>query len=239
MLYFIEFIAFIGPLGVPELIILSPVILILILIALKNKQKYRDRTYQAAEKLKKRNLSDPESSELTEENLTPPKPKTSFKVTDLASFWIRLPAFLLDQFIFFFFIFLPLVALYTALEPILLSTFYPYQSSLPSYYEASIPILVFLIMPFIYESFFLVKFGATPGKLLLRLRVTNEYHSNPTLLQAILRTFGYFLSRFAFLGYIWIIFTRRGWHDYLASTYVIRVEDNSSSGKDTKSHLVP
>ena len=67
--------------------------------------------------------------------------------------------------------------------------------------------------------------GRTPGMRLLRLRIINPYGEPPGALRALVRTAGYVLS-FATLslGFLWIGFDRekRGLHDWIAGTYVIR-----------------
>jgi uncharacterized RDD family membrane protein YckC len=67
---------------------------------------------------------------------------------------------------------------------------------------------------------------ATPGKMLLGLRVVDaKTLGNPTFAQALGRQVAYLLSSLVlFLGFIWIAFSerKRGWHDLLAGTVVIR-----------------
>lgn len=73
------------------------------------------------------------------------------------------------------------------------------------------------------------RYGATPGKLLLELRVVDAASGRPPgLVQAVLRYIGYFVSALPLgLGFLWIVFDRRrqGLHDKLARTRVILVED--------------
>ena len=68
--------------------------------------------------------------------------------------------------------------------------------------------------------------GKTIGKWLLGLRVVNSDLSPPTYRQALLRwlaTVGFGLVSFG-LSFLWILWQRekRGWHDFLARTWVIR-----------------
>lgn len=66
--------------------------------------------------------------------------------------------------------------------------------------------------------------GATPGKMLLRMRVVDAATGeNPTLTQCLVRFFGYIVATLPlFLGFIWIAFDKRkrGWHDLMAGTEV-------------------
>ena len=64
----------------------------------------------------------------------------------------------------------------------------------------------------------------TLGKRALGLKVMTERYDRLTVGDAIIRYLSKYLSTFIFLlGYIWIIFDpkKQGWHDKLASTYVI------------------
>ena len=68
--------------------------------------------------------------------------------------------------------------------------------------------------------------GATPGKSLLGLEVRTEDGASPIgIPRAIMRCVGYAISGSVFgLGYLWIIFDdgKRGWHDRIAKTMVVR-----------------
>ncbi|HZU08049.1 MAG TPA: RDD family protein [Chloroflexota bacterium] len=66
--------------------------------------------------------------------------------------------------------------------------------------------------------------GATPGKHLLGLRIVNRAGQAPSLGQAVVRALGYLLSALVLgLGFLWLFGPeRRGWHDRLAGTYVVK-----------------
>jgi len=66
--------------------------------------------------------------------------------------------------------------------------------------------------------------GRTIGKWLLGLRVVGRDHRPITYGQAVIRCFGYLLSAFFGIGFIWILLNRRkrSWHDLLARTWVVR-----------------
>jgi len=71
--------------------------------------------------------------------------------------------------------------------------------------------------------------GATPGKMVVKARiVTADGLRQPSTGRLIGRFLAYFVSIIpSFLGFLWIAFDRRkqGWHDKLAGTVVINVED--------------
>jgi uncharacterized RDD family membrane protein YckC len=67
--------------------------------------------------------------------------------------------------------------------------------------------------------------GKTPGKWLLGLRVVGAEQRSIGYRRALVRFLGYFPAIFSFgLGILWIALSRekRGWHDFLAGTWVIR-----------------
>ena len=73
------------------------------------------------------------------------------------------------------------------------------------------------------------RFGTTPGKLLLELRVVDaRTGAHPGVVQALIRYIGYLVSALPLgLGFLWAIFDRRhqALHDKLAGTRVVRVEE--------------
>ena len=74
------------------------------------------------------------------------------------------------------------------------------------------------------------QFGATPGKLLLDLRVVDVARGErPGYVRAIIRYLGYFVSFLTLgLGFLWVVFDRRSQalHDKLAGTCVIVADDD-------------
>ncbi|OCA06089.1 RDD family protein [Wolbachia endosymbiont of Trichogramma pretiosum] len=85
--------------------------------------------------------------------------------------------------------------------------------------------IVQFIMLFSYVAYMWIRFGATPGKLLLGIRVVNaQTFEKLTLKQAIKRFFSFILSTAPlFLGFIWANFDKRcqTWHDKIADTVVV------------------
>lgn len=85
--------------------------------------------------------------------------------------------------------------------------------------------IVQLIMLFSYVAYMWVRFAATPGKLLLGLRVVDaQTFEKMTLRQATKRFFSFILSAASlFLGFLWSNFNKRcqTWHDKIADTVVV------------------
>ena len=75
-----------------------------------------------------------------------------------------------------------------------------------------------------YYVYFWHTSGTTPGKQALGLRVVNARGESLTVGQAIIRYVGYIVSALPlFLGFFWALRQeRRGWHDLIADTYVIK-----------------
>ena len=82
------------------------------------------------------------------------------------------------------------------------------------------------VLPFILTIWFWQKYLGTPGKMLLGIQVVDfNTGAKPSITKSVVRYFAYILSILPlFLGFIWIIFdkNKRGFHDYLSGTAVIR-----------------
>ncbi len=85
--------------------------------------------------------------------------------------------------------------------------------------------IVQFIILFSYVAYMWIRFAATPGKLLLGLRIVDEQtFGKMTLKQATKRFFSFILSVAPlFLGFIWSNFDKRcqTWHDKIAGTVVV------------------
>jgi uncharacterized RDD family membrane protein YckC len=82
-----------------------------------------------------------------------------------------------------------------------------------------------LLVPISYFTVSWCRNGATPGKAAFGIRVVSARAVPLTRVQAVVRYFGYLLSGFLFLGYLWMLWDaeKRCWHDVLAGTRVVRV----------------
>ena len=81
---------------------------------------------------------------------------------------------------------------------------------------------------FLYNTYFTARFGATPGKAMLRLRVVTPDGKNLTMARSLGRAAADLISRFTCnIGYLMVAFDRecRALHDHIAGTRVIRDEE--------------
>jgi len=100
--------------------------------------------------------------------------------------------------------------------------FAQYLTASKLFVYSGILFVVNTILMGVYFVFFWRKFGATPGKIIMRMRIVNaEDYSAPTTFQLIKRFFGYITALIS----IWtILFSKRGLalHDKIAGTVVIK-----------------
>lgn len=83
-----------------------------------------------------------------------------------------------------------------------------------------------VVIPLAYMVGFWTWKGATPGKMICKLRIVNLDGSPITFKTALLRIVGYAVSAIALgIGFIMIGFDpkKQGWHDRIAKTYVVKV----------------
>lgn len=88
-------------------------------------------------------------------------------------------------------------------------------------------VVYIIILKVIYQAFFVWMYGATLGKIFMKIRVISIYDlENPNLLYSILRATVRILSENVFyLGFIWAYLNpkRETWHDKAAGTLVVNV----------------
>ena len=84
-----------------------------------------------------------------------------------------------------------------------------------------------MILKVVYQSFFVWMYGATPGKMAMKIRVMYVYDlDNPTLLNSVLRAVMRVVSETIFyLGFLWAMLNPKSesWHDRVAKTLVVNV----------------
>jgi uncharacterized RDD family membrane protein YckC len=148
-------------------------------------------------------------------------------------FWIRLCARLLDG-LFLSAITVPL----SLINEVIIFRLYPFPGPGTAQFENSSTlgtlltiqaafVLFGLLVALAYEVYSVGRFGGTPGKLLLRMRIVRSDSSRLTYRRAALRFFGKSLSDLTlYVGYLMVGFDsqRRALHDYIADTRVIKVE---------------
>jgi uncharacterized RDD family membrane protein YckC len=92
------------------------------------------------------------------------------------------------------------------------------------------------LLPMVLIIFFWVRFRATPGKQLMDCQVVDASTlDNLRVGQSVLRYLGYFVSLLPLgLGFFWIIWDRkkRGFHDLIAHTVVIRLPPNHAAARE-------
>ncbi len=78
---------------------------------------------------------------------------------------------------------------------------------------------------FYHAAFESSKYQATPGKMLLNIKVIGLYGKSISVVRGIFRSLSVFISLVPFGLGIWYISTdpkKRGWHDLIAGSYVIK-----------------
>jgi uncharacterized RDD family membrane protein YckC len=137
-----------------------------------------------------------------------------------AGFWIRLVAYILDAFI----LGIPLALIITIFS-VAAVKFVPAESISGTFFVALFGNLLSIGISFFYMIFFWVKFGATPGKMILKLQVLDASTMDRISYgKAIIRLLGYMLSSIFFIGFILIAFSnkKKGLHDMIAGTVVVK-----------------
>lgn len=86
--------------------------------------------------------------------------------------------------------------------------------------------VVSYLLPFLYTILFWCMVQATAGKMAFSARIVDEKFGTPVgWHRYVLRYLCYYLSLLPFgLGFLWVMFDpkKRGWHDRIAGTVVVR-----------------
>ncbi len=149
------------------------------------------------------------------------QPSQNSSDLEYAGFWIRVGAALIDS-----------ILLLLIITPLLIKfygwTYFSANSDFNSYVLVKGPsdfVISYLVPAVLSIAFWMTK-QATPGKMLLNLKIVDAKTGNPlTLGQSIGRYLGYYVSIIPFcLGLIWVGIDskKQGWHDKLAGTVVVR-----------------
>jgi uncharacterized RDD family membrane protein YckC len=152
-------------------------------------------------------------------------------VDSYGGFWRRAMAFSIDKIILFF---TSLFILFIGALALSIGFLSQYRDMLPERFEEitiTFSLIYLLMTVFISMCYFIYFHGAagqTPGKMIFGLKVVQSTGKQMTFGLAFLRWVGYIISAIVFyLGFIWIAFDakKRGWHDKIAGTVVIRVRN--------------
>ncbi|MBD3823173.1 MAG: RDD family protein [Epsilonproteobacteria bacterium] len=86
-------------------------------------------------------------------------------------------------------------------------------------------VLEYIVVKIVYQTFFVMQYGATIGKMLFKIRVIEiQTLQNPSFLSALNRSIFRVVSELLFyLGFLWGVFdpARQTWHDKTAKTLVV------------------
>jgi uncharacterized RDD family membrane protein YckC len=137
---------------------------------------------------------------------------------EYVGFWPRVWATMIDAFIQF---------IVTA--PLLILVYGRNYFSMNGYLQGPADFIISYLLPAVIVVAFWYSAGATPGKMAIGARIVDAATGGaPSLGQYIGRYLGYFLSIIPMgIGLFWVGFDRRkrGWHDMLAGTVVVRSKD--------------
>lgn len=152
--------------------------------------------------------------------LPPRAPQINTGVMEPAGFWIRAVAYILDGII----LGIPLMLLMTIMSFISVKVL-PTSSTTLFYIFLLFENIVLIGLSIGYSVYFWVNYCATPGKMILKLKVLDaSTMRNMSYGKAIIRLLGYMLSGIFFIGFILIAFSdkKKGLHDMIAGTVVVK-----------------
>ncbi len=132
-----------------------------------------------------------------------------------AGFWLRFLALLIDTLIL-----MPIV--YTLAYTVYGSAYF----TSAAFIQGPADLIINYVLPIAVTIAFWKWKSATPGKMILNLKIVDTNGGQPSTGQFVGRYFAYLVSMLPlFLGYFWVAWDRhkQAWHDKLARTYVIKV----------------
>jgi uncharacterized RDD family membrane protein YckC len=144
--------------------------------------------------------------------------------TSYAGFWVRVGAALIDT-----------VCVLVITLPLMRLIYGEVSATRDALILGPWDVVINYLFPAIAVILFWIYKSATPGKMVLRLKIVDaKTGERPSTAQLVGRYFGYYVSTIPLLlGLIWVGIDKRkqGWHDKLAGTIVIRDQTNSSPEK--------
>jgi len=148
-------------------------------------------------------------------------------------FWIRFGAYMIDMVILFF-LRVPLQIAWQIYSFSLVARvnrgiaypgIFPFGTNQTFWIVYGLYVLLIFLISFAYYVFFVGKYGATPGKMALKLRIVRSDRSKVSYWRAAARYFAQALTNFTiYLGYIMAAFDseKRALHDYICDTRVVK-----------------
>jgi len=139
-----------------------------------------------------------------------------------AGFFIRLTAYMIDNFLLTLITTVPTAAAVVLLRRSGVSISGDIQELMR--WAWLLFVLPNTVLTFMYFGYFHAVTGQTVGKLLCGVRVVTIDGHPIGWVRSLVRCAGYFLSSFfLYLGFFWAVLNRRkrAWHDYLADTVVV------------------
>lgn len=132
-----------------------------------------------------------------------------------AGFWVRVVAAIIDS-----------ILILAITFPLLFAIYGQAVIASDKFVQGPGEVLISYVLPMALTIFLWMKFGGTPGKRILGLKVLDEKTGEHlTGGKSILRYIGYFASMLVlFLGIIWVAFDKKkkGLHDHIAGTVVVK-----------------
>lgn len=137
---------------------------------------------------------------------------------EYVGFWPRVGAGIIDA----------ILLLVITLPPLLLIYGAGYLTS-DKFVRGPADVLISWVLPAVASVWLWVATGQTPGKMAIGARIVDaETGKTISIGKAIGRYLAYFISTLGLcVGYLWVGFDpkKRGWHDHIAGTVVVRKRD--------------
>jgi len=132
-----------------------------------------------------------------------------------AGFWIRTLAAVIDT-----------IIIVTITFPLLYLIYGQAVLTSDNFIEGIWDVIISYVFPFAFTVGLWMKFGGTPGKRMLGLKVLDENtQQHVNVGSSLIRYIGYFPAMMVlFIGIFWIAFDKKkkGWHDHMAGTIVVK-----------------
>jgi uncharacterized RDD family membrane protein YckC len=146
-----------------------------------------------------------------------------------AGFWLRFLAMMIDTVLLTAVTFPLLLAIYGLPDLSLRGDLSDLTTDRTAQYNGPAGLVIQYVLPAIAAIVFWKYKSATPGKMILSIKIVDARHGGSlSVTQCLIRYFAYLVSMLPLgLGFLWIAFDKRkqAWHDKLAGTIVVRAEE--------------